>query len=215
MKDFGITGIWCDTVVDFQKEFKAEFNDATNMEEDGLHTYVFCTYKDYAVFAEVVYVVVKSNTVMFFYNTAQYQLITDNDFKVIEVRVNDDAGNLFSLSLYDSDELNYMDIMCDCVGNVYHLFSLNTPRAIKLLTDLYDGVYPIDLITTLTQDEIIDMCSECMQHTIDNFAKRISTAIEDDAPYEGIDENPFQNRFYDKELYKNGAPNIIEPHIVE
>jgi hypothetical protein len=208
MIDFGITGIWCDTPSEFRSEFTNEFNDRTvENSSDGLFTFIFCTYHDNSAYAEVLYVLVKNEQLMFFYSTTQYELILDNKFTVTGFRVVDNNAFMFVNSLYATSDVHYLGDICDYTGNLYHTFTISSSKMISQIIETYrvgDFIeFPIHEIRKVSEDDIINCLTDFMEWKSSNFQKQIDDAKILGEPYEGIEENPFQDRFYDANITEN------------
>lgn len=201
--DFGITGVWASSPSDFRDEFKKAFNDDTEDTSDGLHTYVFCRYHDNSVYAEVLYVVVLDKLVFFCLSTAQYQMVMDNTFTVISFNVLDDSSYIFPNTLFVASDVEYVGDSCDCMGNSYRVFLLNNQDIISKVTDKYGSDFPVECITTLSNDDVAMMCSEFMTNKSVEFTNQIHKAIQSGELPEGFDENPYQDAFYDRNLENN------------
>ena len=70
---------------------------------------------------------------------------------------------------------------------------------------------PIEYIDPLDDETILDICIEFMGYTSREFTKQIDDAKKNDEAYEGIEENPFQDRFFDR--YENEIEE--EPQMYE
>lgn len=210
MVDFGITGVWCNSPEEFRLEFKKEFNLATEDERDGLHTYVFCQYHDASVYAEVVYVLIKGHTVLFFLNTTQYELSLDEKFKVRSFHTNDDTAYMFLSSVFAYSDVEFIDECCSDQGAYYRVFSLNNPNQV-IKVKSYNGQYPLEDIIPLNDDIVMDISCDFMEFKSKQFANEIDKAKRDDEPFEGLEENPFQDKFFDRfENETEEAPKVYE-----
>ena len=198
MKDFGITCVWCNTPSEFRDEFKAEFNEVTDDTSDGLHTFVFSTYHDNAAYTEVVYCVIKNGLVFFFADTTQYELVLDNKFEVIDYRVIDSNAFMFFNSIFAAGDVHYIGDICTHAGHLYRTFTIASEKMISEIAKKYvPDEYPVDDIIRLDEEEIMIATSDFMEQQSSTFSKQINEAKEAGEPFEGIEENPFQDRFFD------------------
>ena len=212
MVDFGMTAIWCKSPDQFRQEFKTAFNTDVEDNRDGLHTYVFCQYHRESAYAEVVYSIVRNNTVVFFLNTTQYELLLDEKFVARSFHTNDDSAYMFLSSVFEFGDVNYIGERCSDRGEFYRVFALNNPTQIAKVTKLMEtNDLPIEYIDPLDDETILDICIEFMGYTSREFTKQIDDAKKNDEAYEGIEENPFQDRFFDR--YENEIEE--EPQMYE
>lgn len=212
MIDFGITGVWCRTPDEFRAEFKKAFNIATEDSRDGLHSFVFCQYHQESAYAEVVYATVKNNVVVFFLNTTQYELSLDTKFVAQSFHTNDDSAYMFFTSVFASDDVYFHTECCTEQGIYYRVFSLNNPNQIAKVDSLTkSNNLPLEDIVPLTDVEIMEVCVDFMDYTSKEFSRQIDTAKRNDEAYEGIEENPFQDRFFDRgEHTEDEDPEIYD-----
>lgn len=210
MNDFGIIGVWCDTPSEFRDEFTKEFNQLTDKNpNDGLFTFVFSTYHDNSAYAEVVYVMVKNSQIIIFYSTTQYELILDNKFTVTGFRIVDDNAFMFVNSLYATGDIHYLGDSCDGVGNSYRIFTITSQKMISDIIEKYRveenfNDFPVSDIVRISEDDVMVCISDFMEWKSTNFQKQIDDAKIAGEPYEGIEENPFQDRFFDSSVTENG-----------
>ncbi len=198
MKDFGITCVWCNTPAEFRNEFKTEFNEVTDDTSDGLHTFVFSMYHDNSAYTEVVYCVIKNGLVFFFCDTVQYDLILDDKFTVVDFRTIDNNSFIFFNSIFAAGDVHYLgDICCDR-GNLYRVFTISSDKMISEISRKYDSDnYPVHDIIRMTDEEVMIATSYFMENQSSTFSKQIDDAKAAGEPFEGIEENPFQDRFFD------------------
>ena len=212
MVDFGITAVWCKTPEQFRQEFKLAFNADVEDNRDGIHSYVFCQYHKESAYAEVIYAAVINNTVVFLLNTTQYELMLDEKFVARSFHTNDDSAYMFLTGIFDSNDVKYIGECCSDVGEYYRIFSLNNPSQIAKVTKMMENKnIPIESIHTLDDETVMNICVEFMDHTSREFSNQIDEAKKNDEAYEGIEENPFQDRFFDR--YENQIEE--EPTIYE
>lgn len=212
MKDFGITAVWCKSPDQFRVEFKKAFNESTEDDQDGLHTFVFCQYHKESAYAEVVYAVIRNHIVIFLLNTTQYELLLDEKFVARSFHTNDDSAFMFLNSVFDGSDVVYIGEQCSDHGDYYRVFSLNNPMQMAKVKKLMDiNLIPIEYVIPVDESDVMEICVDFMDYTSSEFAKQIDAAKKNDEAYEGIEENPFQDRFFDRyENQEEEAPQMYE-----
>lgn len=200
MTDFGLTGIWLlpNSISDARPEFHKEFNSVTETESDGLHSFYFCNYHDYSVTIEVLYTIILDKKAFFLWSPMRVILQLDDELNYSDIHIDDEADIIPDVLLGTGD-LEYIGDVCTDVGNMLYLFSLTSDKAVNEITNLYDNdLIPLNYLIMATEDDYADMALHYAQHIANHFNLKVQKAIVSDAPYEGIDENPYQNKFYDR-----------------
>lgn len=207
MLNNGIIAIWAQSNDEFKNDFISSFNELSENKRDntGIVTYVMCEYRNSSIYAEVIYTIILNDVVYFLLDTTQYELSLDSKFVVNSFHTNDDCAYIFVSSLFETGNVEYISECCSDIGTVYRVFSLNKPSQITAVTQ---SIIPIDMIDLIDDEFVMQICADYMQYKTDTFTKQILIAIANDEPYEGIEENPFQDKFFDR--YEN--MNIEEPH---
>jgi hypothetical protein len=204
MRDFGLTGIWeiPGTEDKIRDEFRKEFNEVTETIEDGLHTYFFCRYHDATIVVELLYVIVVNGHAYFLWTPAMATILLDKNLKFVDIDMTSD-GNIFPLLFLESD-VEYIGDVCHPTGNVFRLYSFTSDSEINNATDKHDNdLVPLHYLRLVDDTDYAEMGLQYLLQITEAYQTRIEQAITSDAPYDGIDENPFQNRFYDKDINRD------------
>jgi hypothetical protein len=199
MIDFGFTGIWTlpETMNEIREEFKKEINSIP--EDDGIHTFFLCNYSDYIVTVECVYLIVIDKRAFFLWSPMRVAIELDAKLTYNDID-SDSGGTIFPSVFYEHEDVEYIGDVCTDRGNMLSLFSLcNNDKSINEMTALYEQeLIPLHHLQMATETDYVDMAIQYANYIHQHFKTKITKAIVADSPYEGMDENPFQNEFYDR-----------------
>jgi len=196
-----ITAFYNDDFDELKKEFKIEFNRIIeDGDSEGLHPFYFCYYKDYQLHTELCYCMITPKTAVFLLSPCRLTLMLNEKFEVESGDISPDSV-VFEKLLSNSDDsdLVYIDSIYNRNGHGYFIYSLKYTKPKKELEYMVENeMIDIERIN-VNEDEMTEIALDYLEQKIEYFNNKIDEAIDLDSPYVGIDENPYANRFYDKE----------------
>ena len=202
MRDHDIIAIWEDNIDLMREEFKEEFNNISNSPDNhGLHTFVLSRYQDYTIFSEVVYVIILEKCALFLSPSYYIQLKLDDELQVISGDVTPDSL-LFVESMYgEIPDVEFLGPIIDSIGNWYDVFSLKYENPLNESIELYEhDRIPLDNIS-LDDDYLLDSALKYLAYRIEAFAVQVEKTLDNEVDALGIEENPLQNAFFDREVH--------------
>lgn len=210
MIDRGITVIYNDNLETMRKEFKEEFNRIVDQDEyAGLHTFVFCAYEALNVYVEVVYAFLGKDTVVFFYDPIQLNMVLSASFEVSEFKFRNEQ-NVFLKAI--SDDLSYIDMVSDNLANCFEMFTLNYEKTETSALRIYeDELFDVSNIK-LDESDIVEIAVDYVNEKIAYYEEQVAKAIMTDDIPSNFEDNPFSNEYYtrkDNELSGNDNHEYI------
>ena len=199
MNDKGIIAVWSDDLKLTRKLFKDEFNAISEREDNhGLYTFFICSYNEFKVSIEIVYSLVYEKTCLFAYSTKSLTVFLNEKLEIINSKIVNDHKSHFLDSVYfNENDLEYIGDSCDSVGNLYGLFTIPYENPYHTIVDMlnrehvdFDGI-------CIAESHLLDMAIEFTEYIQETFQHKIDEAIQNDST-DGIESNPFANRFYDR-----------------
>lgn len=187
---------------DLKKEFKSEFNKLIDIEKsEGLYTFYFSWYDNYKIKTELCYCLVTDKTAIFMWYTGSMVLELDPNLQVLSGDILPESirfGDTFSGD--ESSTLIYLDTLCNLYGDVFEIYTVKYDNPLRYANEQLDNAWLCIDELRVDEDDMMFVSLEYLDETIDTFHNKVEDAIESDSPYIGLDENPYANRYYDKEF---------------
>lgn len=200
MQFTGITTIWGDTPEEIRLEFTTEFNRMVEDEEvSGIHVFYFCRYKDYKIYTEQLTAHIYDDTVIFYLYCGSMVIDLDESMQIITGDIFPD-NYLVKTALFDKKPvIDYLGWVCTPQGHAFEGFSLKFEKPMQRAYEIFDNEdYFLSGLDVL-EDELIDISLMYLNSKIEKWESEISNAVIADQASTTIDDNPFANKFYDRE----------------
>lgn len=197
-----VVAFYNDDINELKKEFKDEFNEITKAGSLGWYTFYFSSYNDYTIRTEFVHCYLYEDTALFFVNPCSMLLLLNNDLQVDGGDINSN-GDIFLRMFWNDEESSdivFLDDICTRRGAFYGVFSFKYEKALNAAKNHFaSGLLDIEHLE-LDEDDLTEISLDYLDERISKFEKQIDRSLELEEPIDGMDENPFQNDFYDVDV---------------
>lgn len=198
-----VVAFYNDDIDELKKEFKDEFNQITSEGKLGWYTFYFSSYNDYTIRTEFVHCYLYEDTVLFFINPCSMLMTLNNDLQVNQGELISN-GDIFLRMFWDdtdTSDIVFLDDVCTKTGFFYGLFTFKYDNALNSAIDhVSSGLLDIEHLV-IDEDDLIDVSLDYLEERISKFEHQIDRSFEMEEPIAGMDENPFQNDYYDSEIF--------------
>lgn len=197
MIDHEYTAIFTDDIEEAFEDFKVVL-EAIQESEDGLHTVFFSRYFNYRIHTEVIYILKYGNNLVVLEYPSSIRLNVDNN--LVPTTVSNVLGTeIFVKMMYLNDNMEFIGIVPDDKGNVLYAYVLNDDEGLEFskywlenLQDHVDGIH-------VPEADMVEISRSYLEARIEKFKDSIQRVVNTGEVYEGMDENPFSNVFYDND----------------
>lgn len=200
MEFSGITTIWVDSPKDIREQFTTEFNRMVDEEGvSGIHIFYFSRYKDYTIYTEQLVAHIYDDTVIFYLYSGSMLIQLDAS---MEITTGDivPSNHLVLSSLYDDNPImENVGWVCTPQGHSFEGFSLKFEKPLQRAYEIFDNENYYLSGLTVDEDEIIDVSLMFLKYKVSMWMQEINSSVTADQPTPTIDDNPFANKFYDRE----------------
>lgn len=197
MIDHEYIAIFSDDLEETFEDFKALL-EAIYEDKDGLYTVFFSRYNSYTIYTEVLYIIKYNNNLIFLEYLSVIKINLDQNLVPIDIQTVL-GSEIFIKNMYLNDNVEFLGIVTDHIGNTMYSFCLNDDVSINFgeywlvnLLDQIDGIH-------VPEQDMLEVSINYLEIRIEKFKNSIQRVLNTGEVYEGIGENPFYDAFNDRE----------------
>lgn len=201
----GYEVIWGDSLVESRDEFIKLFVELTESpDREGIYSFIFCRYSEYQLITDVIYSVVYNSTALFFSGvTSSLVLDLDNKLNITKTANFIEHEKTIMSVIFDSPNVEYLGEFPGINGLMYDAFTLKEEVSLEAGKKLFENIYINHLISIdsflVPEQDIADITLDYLKHRIETFDEIVEKSLKSDEEDPRLVENPFSNRFYDKD----------------
>jgi len=200
MEFSGITTIWVDSPKDIRGEFTTEFNRMVDDEGvSGVHLFYFSRYKDYTIYTEQMVAHIYEDTVIFYLYCGSMMIQLDESMQIVTGDIVP-SNHLVLSALHDENPIiDNIGWVCTPEGHSFEAYSLKFEKPLQRAYEMFDNEHYSLAGLDVLETELIDVSLMYLNQKIETWSEEINNSVEADHASATIDDNPFANKFYDRE----------------
>ena len=186
--------------IEFIKEFKESFNNMLNSGLADSYTMYFSSYDDYKVITEAIYFSIYAEVAIIFASKSVLQVNVDDQLLVLSGDiVLSDRLSVDYLTEPESSDLLYLGDICNSIGCVYEVYTVNKELTNYKAHFLYNNELLSCEYLKNDELELMDISLDFLNERIEKYKDQVDKSIELEEPVVGLDENPYANQYYDND----------------
>lgn len=201
MKDLGIFSIYSDVTEEIFKDFDTVMEDIYEDDSpESISTVIFSRYYNYSIITEVLYIIKSEGNLIFLSYPGSYELLLDKKLNPVDFKWGE--SQTFDKIALSTDSAVEISPISDSFGNLFIVCAINETDDIKNVTTWIENKSDSIIDKIIISDDIISEIShDYLNIRTEKFKNRMIEVINSGVPYDGMNENPFVDMFYNTEDY--------------